>query len=495
MAIDPYLILGVAQDASINDIKAAYRRIAVRLHPDKNKHLGAALQFQDVNEAHAVLLDPSRRADVDRSARERANQKRVEFALRVTPSKRRVQNIAEPQILYLLAEIYAEQSTLAQAEQRSKDARLNLTIAIDRSNSMSGARLDRVKSATNKIVETLTAKDIFSLVTFNDFADVVIDPAPVENTAVIKGRVNMLTASGGTEILRGLRLAVEQNRARFNPEFVNHILLLTDGHTYGDHDGAVTLAAQLAKEGIGVSAIGIGQDWNDEFLDKLTSTTGGSVEYVMNINSIQRYFDDHVRALANTFAERLSICVAPDPDVAIEAVVKLSPRLQPLDAEAAPILLGNLQFHRLTSVLFQLELPGGLPVGYRSLARIAVKGDILVNGMTPFNTVSDFSLGVEADAETDETPVNILDALNKLTLYRMQERAQESLARGDVKEATRRLNNLATRYLEYGEEELAKQALAEARQVEFTKTLSEQGRKALKYHTRSLLLGPGKQQP
>ncbi|MFN8380141.1 MAG: VWA domain-containing protein, partial [Anaerolineae bacterium] len=75
-----------------------------------------------------------------------------------------------------------------------------------------------------------------------------------------------------------------------------------------------------------------------------------------------------------------------------------------------------------------------------------------------------------------------------LTLYRMQERAQEALDKGDVRTATRRLENLATRLMEMGELELAAQAQMEAQQVSFTHSLSDVGRKTLKYQTRSLLM-------
>jgi hypothetical protein len=72
----------------------------------------------------------------------------------------------------------------------------------------------------------------------------------------------------------------------------------------------------------------------------------------------------------------------------------------------------------------------------------------------------------------------------------LQERAQEALESGDVNEATRRLENLATRLLAMGEEELANQALSEARRVAHTADLSDKGRKALKYQTRYLLASP-----
>lgn len=485
---NPYTILSIASDASNEEIKQAYRRIAMRLHPDKNLSKGAVIQFQDINLAYEILIDPERRGAYDRERRARENLQQEEFMLRVTPSKRYVYPFEEPQVIYLLAEVYAEQSTTDQAESRQRDARLNLTLVLDRSNSMNGTRLDRVKAAANQIIEQLTANDFLSIVTFNDFAEVVIEAGPVENKALLKARVSMIAASGGTEIFKGLSLGVEQNRSKRNNSFVNHVIMLTDGNTYGDQDRCLSLAEDLTDEGIGVSALGIGQEWNDEFLDKLASITGGVAEYVMNANSVQHFLNDHVRSLANTFAERLQTSIATDADISMESAFKLSPRPQPLSIESPAIQIGNLQYHRMTSVLFQLELPPHMKEGFRSIARIAVQGDILINQVHRHTSISDISLGVTTEQHTEEPPANVLDALGKLTLYRMQERAKDALERGDTQEATRRLENLATRLFEHGEEELAQQALAEARQVAYTSTLSDKGSKALKYQTRSLLL-------
>jgi Ca-activated chloride channel family protein len=492
LAYNPYTLLGVAPTASQGEIKAAFRRIAQRLHPDRNHHPGAAVQLQDINQAHELLLDAAQRSRIDRLIREQNLEKQPEFILRVTPSKRHVQSFPDPQVIYLLTEVYASSQTSGEdMEKRQREARLNLTLMIDRSNSMNGSRLERVKNAANKIIEQLKPSDIFSVVAFNDFAEVIFNAAPAQSPAIIKAHISMIGASGGTEMFRGLELAAQQNRLNRQAERVNHIILLTDGNTFGDEARCVNLARELAAEGIGISALGIGHEWNDNFLDEVASITGGTSEYAQNVTSIERFLNDHIRGLANTFAERLVISLAPDPDVAIEYIFRLAPRPQPLPLDSAAIALGTLQYQRVTSVIFQLELPGGLTPGFRSLARIAVQGDVLAGGVHPCTTVSDISLRISAEEEADEPPANVLDALSKLALYRMQERARLALESGDVKEATRLLHNLGTRLLEEGEENLANQAFNEARQVSQTKALSESGQKALKYHTRSLLLPSG----
>lgn len=64
MAKDYYKILGVSKNASAEEIKRAYRKLAHQYHPDKSG--GDAERFKEVNEAYQVLSDPNKRAQYDR---------------------------------------------------------------------------------------------------------------------------------------------------------------------------------------------------------------------------------------------------------------------------------------------------------------------------------------------------------------------------------------------------------------------------------------------
>lgn len=64
--MDYYKILGVAKDASADDIKKAYRKMALKYHPDRNKgNKEAEEKFKQANEAYAVLSDAEKRQQYD----------------------------------------------------------------------------------------------------------------------------------------------------------------------------------------------------------------------------------------------------------------------------------------------------------------------------------------------------------------------------------------------------------------------------------------------
>lgn len=74
MARDFYDILGVKRDASPEEIKRAYRNLALQYHPDRNKDKDAENKFKEINEAYAVLSDPQKRQQYDMLGSTQFNQ-------------------------------------------------------------------------------------------------------------------------------------------------------------------------------------------------------------------------------------------------------------------------------------------------------------------------------------------------------------------------------------------------------------------------------------
>ena len=66
---DYYQVLGVERDATSEDVRKAFRKLAFQHHPDRNKENGAEERFKEINEAYQVLSDPEKRTSYDQFGR------------------------------------------------------------------------------------------------------------------------------------------------------------------------------------------------------------------------------------------------------------------------------------------------------------------------------------------------------------------------------------------------------------------------------------------
>ena len=96
-------------------------------------------------------------------------------------------------------------------------------------------------------------------------------------------------------------------------------------------------------------------------------------------------------------------------------------------------------------------------------------------------------LAIKDTSDLDPPHPAIIPALSKLSLYRLQEKARQEMARGNYARATETLQKLATRLLSQGERSLAKTVMLEIESIETDKTYTEYGEKKIKYGTRALM--------
>jgi Ca-activated chloride channel family protein len=477
-----YSLLGVPVNASPDDIKIAYRGSARRFHPDVNKSPGATDEFRLISEAHEILSDPEKRAQYDSKLKGQPSSSLL--AVRALLSRDKVPVLAEPQVVYVLVDIRpAFPVTDLPAPP------VNLALVLDRSTSMQGERLDQVKAAVTQLVDSLRENDVVSVVTFSDKAETVVTPqrGSLEQKTVAKAKVSTINAGGGTEILRGLLRGMLELQSNLSPGAVNHLMLLTDGQTYGDENNCFLLAALAAADGVSISGLGIGDEWNDKFLDELAGATGGTSAFVSSPEQVKRFLQEKVRGLGAALGERLSLRVLCDQDVKLIQAFKLSPDPTPINVEEAPLRLGSLPKDQSIQLLLKFLLPPTTE-GPRPMARLAVYGDLISLNRRNERATRDLAIVAAAKFEPAAPPQPIVDALSKLVQYQLQEKAYQQVAAGDVSGATRTLSTLGTRLLASGQAELAKMAIAEAKRLERTSSLDQDAKKRLKYGTRALIL-------
>jgi Ca-activated chloride channel family protein len=384
------------------------------------------------------------------------------------------------QLLYLLVELRPP------SIQSSTHLPLNLCLVIDRSTSMRGDRLDRVKTAASLVIETLGAKDVISIVTFSDRAEVVLPASYIQHKATLIAQVHSIIASGGTEIYQGLTAGVRELRKAALNHHTNHLILLTDGHTYGDDDACLRMATDIAVEGIGVSAFGIGADWNDHFLDRLVSPSGGQSAYIEQPSQIIDYLRNRINGLGAVYAHNLRLMADYPMGVNLKYGLKIAPYAQPLSLDSKLVKLGALEGQLPLSFLLEFIIEPQLP-GRQLTLPVTLMANIPSHHLHDHTIRREHRLTVTAQDEALVPPSPLVDAVRVLNLYRMNEQVWDEVEAGQLQAATERLRRLTTRLLESGHSRLAQQAYAETERLATMGTLSLEGRKKLKYGTRSLL--------
>ncbi len=423
--------------------------------------------------------------------------------VQLTPSRATLVCLNEPQVLYVLAEITTTDREPSSVLRPPSDLPLNLCLLIDRSTSMKGPRLTQVKAAVNRLIDALGEADTLSIVTFSDRAEVILPAQRPVNKLVARGKVQAVHAGGGTEIFQGLMYGLAELYKGREPHSINHLILLTDGRTYGDEEDCLALAQEAAPDGITISAMGIGHEWNDDFLDRLAGITGGVSVFIEAEEQIVRFLDEHVRTLDAAFAHHLRVRVYVQPGVELKSVFKLVPTPQPLVSDRNTIHLGTVPYGQPVSLLLEFIVQPH-PAGYHHLFDLHFSAQIPTEGQgagtedgepalgaagrsSPVQVVCDFAAPFAADAPREVPPPRMVAALSQLSLYAMHERALHDVEHGQTTQATRRLQALAGRLDHLGQTALARTALAEADRLQRTGMLSEEGRKRLKYGTRALI--------
>ena len=482
---DYYSLLGLKRDASQEEIKRAYYEAAQKLHPDKNTAAGETELFLGVQQAYEVLSNTARRKLYDATLP--PEEKLIlPYTHHVMYSRPNLVHLDEEQMLYFILELGAPDEARA-----SPSPPLNVCLVLDRSTSMRGEKMDIVKATAIQVLRNLRPQDILSVVTFSDRAEVIIPASYLQDKARSEAKIQMIQSSGATEIYQGLEAGVKEVMRSLDAKRINHIILLTDGHTYGDEQQCLALATRLAEHGIGISGLGIGQEWNDIFLDVLSTRTGGSSAYIAQPQDIKRLLLEKFNALAQTYAEDITLDLKQVEGADLTYAFRLQPDPSPIALGEKSLHLGTLLQDSNTQVIFEYMIH---PKAVKSDTLTLLDGTLKVSIASQVMPVPPLQLRlsrpVSESPEMDPPPPKIVQALSRLMLYRMQERARKDLEKGNIDSATRQLQVLASKLLTQGERSLAQTILLEVDHLQKQNSLTIEGSKKIKYGTRSLINAP-----
>lgn len=193
---------------------------------------------------------------------------------------------------------------------------LNLAVVLDRSGSMTGAKIEKAKQAAMQLVDRLRADDIFSFVIFSDEARLIVPAQHVEDKEALKEKIESVEAEGSTALYAGVKMGASQLDEYLSSKRINRVILLSDGLA---NVGPSTprdlrrLGSQLAERDISVTTIGVGDDYNEDLMAGLAEASDANYYYVKDTEKLPEIFARELGELLTVAARDVRIeIICPD---------------------------------------------------------------------------------------------------------------------------------------------------------------------------------------
>jgi Ca-activated chloride channel family protein len=192
-------------------------------------------------------------------------------------------------------------------------APLNLSLVIDRSGSMEGEPLEFAKQACAHVVDQLQPDDVLSVIAFDEQAEVVMPARRVINKTLVKSHIEAIQPGKTTNLYDAIVSAGQQVRSVPSEGYATRVILLTDGApTVGITDFAslAKLVTEQKKQGITISGLGFGIEYNEELMATIARRSGGRYYYIERPDQIPQAFEKELASVMALAAKNVRLSLA-----------------------------------------------------------------------------------------------------------------------------------------------------------------------------------------
>ncbi|KAB8331499.1 VWA domain-containing protein [Scytonema tolypothrichoides VB-61278] len=322
---------------------------------------------------------------------------------------------------------------------------LNLSLVIDRSGSMAGGPLHHALKAAESVVDQLEPNDILSVVVYDDEVDSVVPPQPVTDKTALKNSIRKVRAGGITNLSGGWLKGCEHVKTQLDPQKINRVLLLTDGHAnMGIQDPKVLTATsgQKAEQGITTTTLGFDQGFNEDLLIGMARAANGNFYFIQSIDEATEVFSIELDSLRAVVGQNLKVTLELADGVSLVDTLSLA-KVSQNEAGLAVITLGELyegedKLLGLSLLISSAQI-GELPVMKLHYSADVVQDDLIQSVSSTADVVA--KVGTVEEAAVASTSRIILE-LSRLTIAKAKETALDLAEHGKHQEAEQILRAL-----------------------------------------------------
>jgi Ca-activated chloride channel family protein len=235
---------------------------------------------------------------------------------------------------------------------------LNVAIVLDKSGSMgSQNKMENAKQGVIEIIDRLNEDDVVSVIVYDSEPWVLIEAQHLSNKERIIQEVRSIYADGNTALYGGVELGAQQLREFASDHFLSKIILLSDGLANvgpSSTEDLAYLGSQLYEEGVNVTTVGVGLDYNEDLMTTLAQEGGGNSYFAQNSDELPDIFAEEVDEAMTVAAKNIKIGVYTSGGVEPIAVIGRKGRIRgsQMQTEISSLYAKNDKY-----ALFQLEIP------------------------------------------------------------------------------------------------------------------------------------------
>jgi Ca-activated chloride channel family protein len=362
---------------------------------------------------------------------------------------------------------------------------LDISFVLDRSGSMEGDKIRCLREATALALDRLDGQDTVSVVAFDNRLEVLVASQSAANTQTAKARLRQLRADGGTQISLGMEQALKELR-RGRPDALKRMILLTDGQTGEDEPDCLRLADQARRQAVQITAIGLGDDWNETLLQGIADRSGGKADYIDQPAALMAFFQNDVASAQRAAVQNAALRLRLIQGVTLRAVWQVIPLIKSLGYQAIndrdlDMSVGELEVGQGRALLVDMLVPPRHPGQFR-IGQIEVSYDVPLLGAIGEKMRQDVLLTFTDDPMlAQQVNAQVMNVVEKVSAFRLQTQALKEAEVGNLSGATQKLRTAVTRLLSQGEVELAQTVEREISNLEQQGQLSQAGAKTIKF--------------
>lgn len=302
----------------------------------------------------------------------------------------------------------------------------------------SATKLDYVKQAAETFVTKLSEKDYLSIISFSDtpIVEQAFEPVSKENKKTMRESIRSISTRGMTNISLALSAAYQEIPDSIKQTHHIKMILLSDGAANSGATSPEQIASFLnehAEEGITISSIGVGNDYNSFFMETVATTSGGMFYHLKEMEQLESIFKTEIETLNSLTMKGATITIS------LPNELELLPNLNDFqEKKLGNIFLGNV--YSKQEVVVEFFTKTEIKEGSHTLIFTLSYYD--ENDMKCTDT-KEVEMNFVSETDMEDVTVNdyVVKSAQELMEAKNKKEALRHYDKGDVQFATNHLQN------------------------------------------------------